>query len=293
MRIVVLLVVLVVLVAIPLSALGRVVHLFRTRYDKCANDSAGEGTWSSRLYSASKRATLAWAAEIVFCIVVYLGIGWYDSQWLPEKYHFWILCAIPIVTFAWGWSSPRVYKDGVERVQNRRGLAWLALAILLFPIFAVTFGVSRPIAPFLHRERGRKELTIRADKWSAWEFRMADVAPEMIPWAATDIELVFRPCAALGLGGHATLRCKVERDGLAAFAKARGYEFQSESIERNACTDGCGDCNFIWQVWRKYNGNASYPADFLAYNYRYATCGGYSFLYDVAAATLYAEWSSN
>ena len=33
--------------------------------------------------------------------------------------------------------------------------------------------------------------------------------------------------------------------------------------------------------------------DFLAYNYRYKTCGGYSFLYDVATKTLYAYWSSN
>lgn len=293
MGIVMLLIAFVMLVAIPLSALGRVVHLFRTRHDKCADAGEEVEPWSSRLYSASKRATLAWAAEIAFCLVVYLGIGWYDSQWLPEEYHFGMLCIIPIVAFAWGVARPRAYKDGVERAQNGRCLAWLALAILLFPIFAVTFGVSRPIAPFLHRERGRKEQIIRADKWSAWKFRMADVAPEMIPWAATDIELVFRPCAVLGLGGHATMRCRVERDDLLAFAKARGYEFQSESIERNACMDGCGDCDFVWQVWRKYNGNDPYPADFLAYNYRYATCGGYSFFYDVTTETLYAEWSSN
>ena len=293
MRIVVLLIAFVILVAIPLSALGRVVHLFRTRHDKCSNDGEEAEPWSSRLYSASKRATLAWAVEIAFCIVVYLGIGWYDSQWLPEECHFWILCAIPISAFACGFARPRVYKDGVERVQNRRGVAWLALAVLLFPIFAMTFGISRQIAPFLHRERDCRELTIRADKWSAWKFRMADVAPEMIPWSATDIELVFRPCAVLGLGGHATMRCKVERDDLLAFAKARGYEFQSESIERNACTNGCGDCDFVWQVWRKYNGNDPYPPDFLAYSYRYATHGGYSFFYDVSAKTLYAEWSSN
>lgn len=32
---------------------------------------------------------------------------------------------------------------------------------------------------------------------------------------------------------------------------------------------------------------------FLAYNCRYANGGGVSFLYDVAAGTLYAQWSSN
>ena len=36
-----------------------------------------------------------------------------------------------------------------------------------------------------------------------------------------------------------------------------------------------------------------YPKEFLAYNYRRASCGGHSFLYDVKAETLYADWSSN
>ena len=289
MRIIILLMAFAVSAAIPLAATGLAIHLFRTRNGRCSNALEAAGAWSSRLHSASKRAALAWTAEMAFCIIVYMGIGWYDSQWLPEKYHFWILCAIPVAAFVWGIARPRIYRNS----QNGRGLAWLALAVLLFPVFAATFDVSRPIASCLHGERGGEELTIRADKWSAWKFRMADIAPVIVPWAARDIELVFRPCAVLGLGGHATMRCKVSKRDLAAFAKARGYGFQAESIVRNACADGCGDSDFVWQAWRKYNGSTAYPEDFLAYNYRYATCGGYSFLYDVATETLYAEWSSN
>ena len=284
--------------AIPISAILSiflVVRLFRTRNDKCANDGELVRPWSSRLYSASKRATLAWAAEITFSIVVYLGLGWHDSQGLPARYHFCLMVAVPIAMFAWGFVWPRVYEDGMERVKNARGPTWLSLAILLFPVFSATFALSHCLAPLLHMEsvKREKDIVICADKWSSWKFRMADVAPKMIPWAATDIELVYRPCKFLSLGGHAMMRCRVSKSDLLAFAKNRGYKFQSESIERNSCQDGCGDCDFIWQVWRKYNAEAAYPTDFLSYNYRFATCGGYSFLYDVTAETLYGEWSSN
>ena len=298
MRIVIALVAFAIFAAIPISAvlaIFRVVRLFRTRNDKCVNDGEVARPWSSRLYSASKRATLAWAAEIAFSIVVYLGIGWHDSQWLPARYHFCLMVVVPAAMFAWGFVKPRVYEDGLERVKNARGTSWLTLAILLFPVFSATFALSHCLAPLLHMESVKKEkdIVICAEKWSAWKFRMADVAPNMIPWAATDIELVYSPCKFLSLGGHAMMRCRVSKDDLLAFAKARGYKFQSESIERNSCQNGCGDCDFIWQVWRKYNADAAYPTDFLAYNCRFATCGGYSFLYDVTAETLYGQWSSN
>jgi hypothetical protein len=112
----------------------------------------------------------------------------------------------------------------------------------------------------------------------------------------------------LDFGGSAELRCHVEKEDLLVFAKDRGYEFQSESVSRNDCKDGCEDCDFIHIVWEKFNRFAvcskdehsspewkvsPYPKDFLAYNYRYKTCGGFSFLYDVATKTLYACWSSN
>ena len=288
-----LLVVLGCFIAIVLVALLNMIHLFRTCNGKCADDDGEARLWSNRLYSASKRAALAWTAEILFCAVVYIGFGWYDEQCLPEQYYLWIMVALPIASFAWGLARPRVYKDGAEREKNGRGQAWFTLAVLLFPIFIVTFAVSHSVATCLHGRRDVKERIIRADEWSAWKFRMADVAPEIIPPGATDIELAYRPCALFCLGGHATLRCNVERDDLLAFAKTRGYEFQPESIERNACSGGCGDCDFIGESWRKYNGDAEYPVDFLAFNYRRATCGGHSFLYDVTNKTLYAEWSSN
>lgn len=237
-----------------------------------------------------------WVSEIIFCVVIFVGLGYYDSSFLPMRYYYWLMLALPVVAFTWGIMKPRVYSDGVERVKNGRIGAWITLAILLFPMFTIIFFISRPIAPYLHRigNPQSSEIVIRATEWNAWKFRMADVAPDMIPWDATDIELKYTPTKGLlPLGGRAELRCKVEKDDLLAFAKARGYEFQSESVKRNSCAKGCSDCDFVWQVWHKYNGDTPYPNDFLAYNYRYATCGGYSFFYDVNTKTLYAQWSSN
>ena len=283
-----------IMLAVPLATIGCIICLCRTIGDGRSAASETASPWSCRLYSASKRATLAWVAEMAFCAVTYAGFGFYDVRWLPANCHYFLMVAIGIAAFVWGFVLPRTYTDGAERVKNGRARSWTALAILLFFVFSVVFLVSRIIVPFRNVESGSNMIEIRAAKWNPWEFRMASIAPNIIPWDATDIELRFTPITGLlPLGGYAELRCKVERNDLLAFAKTRGYEFQSESIERNACTNGCGDCDFVGQVWRKYNGYDPYPADFLAYNYRYATCGGYSFLYDVANATLYAVWSSN
>ena len=285
-----------ILIVLPIATLAMVVRLCRTIGDGRVAKGETAGPWSRRLYSAAKRTTLVWVSEIVFCVVAFLGLGYYDSSFLPGRYHYWLMLALPVVAFTWGIMKPRVYSDGVERVKNGRIGAWITLAILLFPIFTVVFFISRPIAPYLHRigTPQSSEMVIRAPEWNAWTFRMADVAPDMIPWDATDIELKYTSTKGLlPLGGRAELRCKVEKDDLLAFAKARGYEFQSESVSHNSCAKGCGDCDFVWQVWHKYNGDTPYPNDFLAYNYRYATCGGYSFFYDVNTKMLYAQWSSN
>jgi len=96
-----------------------------------------------------------------------------------------------------------------------------------------------------------------------------------------------------GLGAFADMRCKVSMEGLMVFAKKSSYEFQSESIEKNACTNG-PEVSFIDDVWRKYNpGDVPYPTKFLAYNFIRGNCGGYSFLYDVDNETLYATFGSN
>ncbi len=285
-----------ILIVLPIATLVLVVRLCRTIGDGRVAKGETAGPWSCRLYSAAKRMTLVWVSEIIFCVAVFVGLGYYDSSFLPVRYHYWLMLALPVVAFTWGIMKPRVYSDGLERVKNGRIGAWITLAILLFPIFTIVFFISRPIAPYLHRigNPQSSEIVIRAPEWTAWTFRMADVAPDMIPWYATDIELEYTPTEGLlPLGGRAELRCKVEKDDLLAFAKARGYEFQSASVKRNFCANGCGDCDFVWHVWHKYNGDTPYPNDFLAYNYRYATCGGYSFFYDVNAKTLYAQWSSN
>ena len=285
-----------ILIVLPIATLVMVVRLCRTIGDGRVAKGETAGPWSCRLYSAAKRMTLVWVSEIIFCVAVFVGLGYYDSSFLPVRYHYWLMLALPVVAFTWGIMKPRVYSDGLERVKNGRIGAWITLAILLFPIFTIVFFISRPIPPYLHRigNPQSSEIVIRAPEWTAWTFRMADVAPDMIPWYATDIELEYTPTEGLlPLGGRAELRCKVEKDDLLAFAKARGYEFQSASVKRNFCANGCGDCDFVWHVWHKYNGDTPYPNDFLAYNYRYATCGGYSFFYDVNAKTLYAQWSSN
>lgn len=285
-----------ILLVLPIVTFAMVVRLCRTIGDGRVTKGEVAESWSSRLYSAAKRMALVWVSEIAFCVVVFVGLGYYDSSFLPGRYHYWLMLALPVVAFTWGVMNPRVYSDGAERVKNGRVGAWITLAILLFPMFTIVFFISRPIAPYLHRIVNPKnsEIVIRAPEWSAWKFRMVDVAPDMIPWEATDIELKYTPIEGLlPLGGSAELRCQVEKDDLLAFAKARGYEFQSVSVKRNSCANGCGDCDFVRQVWYKYNGDSSYPTDFFAYNYRYATCGGYSFFYDVNTKMLYAQWSSN
>ena len=285
-----------ILLVLPIVTFAMVVRLCRTIGDWRVTKGEVAEPWSSRLYSAAKRMALVWVSEIAFCVVVFVGLGYYDSSFLPGRYHYWLMLALPVVAFTWGVMNPRVYSDGAERVKNGRVGAWITLAILLFPMFTIVFFISRPIAPYLHRIVNPKnsEIVIRAPEWSAWKFRMVDVAPDMIPWEATDIELKYTPIEGLlPLGGSAELRCQVEKDDLLAFAKARGYEFQSVSVKRNSCANGCGDCDFVRQVWYKYNGDSSYPTDFFAYNYRYATCGGYSFFYDVNTKMLYAQWLSN
>ena len=141
-----------------------------------------------------------------------------------------------------------------------------------------------------------REFAVESPSYESVRFRMAgSVATRMIPPDATDIKFVYRPGLGGVFGGSAELRCRVEKEALLAFAKDEGYAFRSDSYMFNACADGPQECDFINGIWRKYHPNeeATYPKDFLAYNYRYATCGGYSFFYDVKAKILYANWASN
>lgn len=99
-----------------------------------------------------------------------------------------------------------------------------------------------------------------------------------------------------GLGCGAELRCEVTQEGLAEFAKANKYTFQSESITKNFCTDKeavADGCDWIRSVYERYNGNHDYPKKFHSYNFIYPSCAGFSFLYDVEKSVLYARWGSN
>ena len=97
-----------------------------------------------------------------------------------------------------------------------------------------------------------------------------------------------------GFGADAWLRCRVGKEGLQEFAKMNDYVFQSESIKKNFCTNGPDNVSFIDLTWRQHNPkDTPYPTNFLAYNFIWPDCGGYSFLYDVDNETLYGEYGSN
>ncbi len=162
----------VAMLAVPVCIVVKVT-LFATRNDGRVGKGGSATSWSDNLYSAAKRATFAWVAVTLFCVVAYGILGFSGAAFLPWSGHFWMLVAVPVLAFAWGLHRPRIYADGVDRERN-----------------------------------------------------------------------------------------------------------------------GMGDVTFVDHVWRKYN-KGLLPNDFLAYNCRYANGGGVSFLYDVAAGTLYAQWSSN
>ena len=97
-----------------------------------------------------------------------------------------------------------------------------------------------------------------------------------------------------GMGAGAWLRCRVSKEGLQEFARINDYVFQSESINKNSCTNGPVNVSFISEAWRHHNPeDTPYPKNFLAYNFILPNCGGYSFLYDVDNETLYGEYGSN
>lgn len=129
---------------------------------------------------------------------------------------------------------------------------------------------------------------------------------KMVPRAATNIELrlVYTRGGLVGgsngeiggFGAHVELRCEVTQEGLADFAKANKYTFQSESYGKNFCTvegavSDCGD--WFGDVYKRHNGNRAYPKNFLSYNCIYPGCAGFSFFYDVAKNVLYGYWGSN
>ena len=251
----------------------------------------------NRLYSGLKRMACAWGIEIAVCAIAFVVLGYWNLGFIPGGYHFRLMVWAAILGFAWGILSPRVYADGIDRVKSGRRLAWGLLAFYLFVVMSTAFIAVGVVAGVgFDGHKNPREFVIESPRYDSVKFRVAgSVATKMVPSGATDIKFIYRPGLGGVFGGSAELRCHVEKDALLAFAKDKGYAFRSDSYTFNACADGPQDCGFIHWVWEKYNpsGEKTYPKEFLAYNYRYASCGGYSFFYDVKAKVLYAAWASN
>ena len=222
---------------------------------------------------------------------------------------------------------PRTYEDRVDRIRNGARIGWLLLVICLPLVYLpiCLFGSALSRTGFgglgLRRDEKPKKYHITAERYSAARFAFASpISESMIPEDATDIIFDFRFGLFGGtmLGAGAELKCKVSREGLEKFAKDNKYKFRSDSYEKNECADGPQNCDFIWMTFDKYNpprpstrawseekmpdGTVKWepilepverPKKFLAYNYIYSNCGGYSFFYDVDGQVLYANWSSN
>ena len=153
----------------------------------------------------------------------------------------------------------------------------------------------------------RRDVLLTSAVYDVERFRAArPILGAMVPQTASNIELrLMWVCGGImggpkdeigGLGAGAELRCEVTQEGLADFAKANKYTFQSESYGKNFCTDegamsDCGD--WFGGVYERYNGNRAYPKNFLSYNCVYPSCAGFSFFYNVEKAILYALWGSN
>ena len=271
----------------------------------------GTAPFRNRLYSGLKRMACVWCVEIAVCAIAFVVLGYWNLGFIPGSVHFrWMIYAA-VLGFAWGIFAPRVYADGADRVKSGRRLAWGLLAFYLFFVLSMAFVAVNVIAGVgFDGHKNPREFAIESPSYESVRFRIAgSVATRMIPPGATDIKFVYRPGLGGIFGGSAELRCRVEKDALLAFVKDEGYAFRSDSYMFNACADGPQECDFIHQVWGKYNPSEEtvycdsdwepfhprkpYPKEFLAYNYRYATCGGYSFFYDLKAKILYAAWASN
>ena len=179
------------------------------------------------------------------------------------------------------------------------GLA-VALGVLVAVAGTCLWRVGRALAP------ERRDVVLTSAAYDAERLRAArPLLKAMIPRAASNIELRLMwvhggfmggPKDEIGgLGASAELRCEVTKEGLAEFAKANGYAFQSRSYVTNFCAEGRADCGGDWigDVYERHNGNRAYPKSFLSYNFIRPSCAGFSFFYDVERATLYASWGSN
>ena len=316
----------VLVLSIPLAILValRLVSPRRWRKASVPTDAL---PFRSRAFSALKRAALAWAWGMLAVVLMSAALAE-----LPLPFPFpilgWSVPVAVVLAAVWGAVRPRTYEDRVDRVRNGARIGWVILVICLpfvyLPVCLFSLALARNgfggLA--LRRDEKPKAYHITAERYSAARFAFASpISETMIPEDATDIIFDFRFGLFGGtmLGAGAELKCKVSREGLERFAKDNKYKFRADSYMKNECADGPqADCDWIWTTFDKYNpphestrcqcaekmpdGTIKWkpikepverPKKFLAYNYIYCNCGGYSFFYDVDGQILYANWSSN
>lgn len=280
----------------------------------------------NKAFSALKRAALAWAWGMLAMLLASAALAELSFP-VPFSILGWSVPVAVVLAAVWGALRPRTYEDRVDRIRNGARIGWLLLVICLPLVYLpiCLFGSALSRTGFgglgLRRDEKPKKYHITAERYSAARFAFASpISESMIPEDATDIIFDFRFGLFGGtmLGAGAELKCKVSREGLEKFAKDNKYKFRSDSYEKNECSDGPQNCDFIWMTFDKYNpprpstrawseekmpdGTVKWepilepverPKKFLAYNYIYSNCGGYSFFYDVDGQVLYANWSSN
>ena len=312
--------ILVFLVSIPVA-----IGFALTRLIAGRRGVPGPAPFRNCLYSGLKRMACAWGVELAVCVLAFVVLGSWDYGFIPHAAHFLCLAGAALLSFAWGVAWPRTYADGIDRVKSGRRLAWGLLAFYLFFVLCLVFMAVNIVAGIgfgghIHP----REFAIKSPVFVAGKFRVAGpITYKLIPPQATDIDFTYRHGLGGRLGASAELHCRVERDDLLTFASDNGYVFRPDSYQFNACADGPQNCDFIRQLWGKYNpseeklfncpkdpsrvanfkvapdwmpfsvGGKPYPKEFLAYNHRRASCGGCSFFYDVQAKILYASWDSN
>ena len=280
----------------------------------------------NKAFSALNRAALAWAWGMLAMLLASAALAELSFP-VPFSILGWSVPVAVVLAAVWGALRPRTYEDRVDRIRNGARIGWLLLVICLPLVYLpiCLFGSALSRTGFgglgLRRDEKPKKYHITAERYSAARFAFASpISESMIPEDATDIIFDFRFGLFGGtmLGAGAELKCKVSREGLEKFAKDNKYKFRSDSYEKNECADGPQNCDFIWMTFDKYNpprpstrawseekmpdGTVKWepilepverPKKFLAYNYIYSNCGGYSFFYDVDGQILYANWSSN
>ena len=310
---------------VPLAILIALYLVSPQRWRK-ASVPADALPFRDRTFSALKRSALAWAWGMLALGLVSAVLA--ALPWpVPFPVIGWSVPIAAVLAGLWGALRPRIYVDRVDRVGNGARIGWLLLAIALPLVYVPVCFLCAALANTgfggmgLRRGEKPKAYHMTAERYSTAKFAFASpVSGKMIPDDATDIVFDFRFGLFGGtmLGAGAELKCKVSREGLERFAGTNGYKFRSDSYEKNECADGPQNCDWIRMTFDKYNPPrpttrwqsgekmpdgtwkwtpgtepVELPKKFLAYNYRYGTCGGYSFFYDVDRQVLYACWDSN